>query len=105
MKPDPVLRATLVAICLVSLWISTALAHALPGSTITLKRDRQHLKLTISLPLEDLVIASPSLRSLEDEPLELTLSKETAKPLERYIKAHLHLWHSNGNLPLVFTSS
>ncbi len=79
-----------VALSLALSWSATALAHTLPGSTLVFSRDSTVLKLELSLPVEDLLIAEPLLAPLgELEPsaaISASISGQVANYFSEYLR-------------------
>lgn len=68
-----------------------AAAHALPGSLLIFQQSDQELTLSISLAIEDLILAAPELAYLEGLPTEMALSDDDLVPLSAYFDAHISL--------------
>lgn len=66
-------------------------SHALPGSTLTFSRDDDSLDLTITLLLQELILALPTLAGLEDLPKPDPLPAAVQAQLADYFAAHLIL--------------
>lgn len=81
-------------------WAQTASAHGLPASEIVFGTAEQGISLTITLPVEDLVIAAPTLAALEDLPPESTLAATDLEALGTYFEKHLTLAADNQRLSL-----
>ncbi|WP_371153245.1 hypothetical protein [Jannaschia sp. 2305UL9-9] len=92
-------RAILVALAMIVCGAGAALAHALPGSTLLMQRQGDALHLTITFPVEDLVIAAPDLAALEGAPVNDKLPADMAYDLKRYLADHLSLSGEGGTLP------
>ncbi len=98
-------RAVLLALFVVSINIGPALAHALPKAVLTFTQTDQQLQLTITLPVEDLVIAYPALEGLESAALEEGLSPQHLADLAAYFSDHLALHHGAAGLALTLESA
>ncbi len=94
--------------CSLVVWACSAwgaFAHALPDSVVTLARVEDQLSVTISLPLEDLLIAEPTLADLENAPVAEELSVLSMPDLVSYLGAHIALHHGEIRLPLSLRSA
>lgn len=78
-------------------------AHALPGSVLTFWQQDAQLNLSVSLPLDELIVAAPPLGDLAELPVGRDLSEANAKRLAAYFQAHLHVRSGNDELPLTLT--
>ena len=75
-------------------------AHSLPGSTLTFSQTDGQIQLSITLPLEDLILASPVLKALEDTPSDQDVPAKCTELLSTYFTDHLILQHTTADLPL-----
>ncbi|MEP1554089.1 MAG: hypothetical protein ABJJ44_14400 [Paraglaciecola sp.] len=95
-RVQPVLLAAFV-------WLGTysnsALAHALPGSNLTFYQKNNLLKLSLSFPLEDLVIAAPQFAKFQEIPANQDVPKTQVASLAVYFNEHLQLQHETKPLP------
>ncbi|MEP3673829.1 hypothetical protein [Sulfitobacter sp.] len=85
------------------MWVSAvgaAFTHGLPGSVLTLSQTEGMLDLEVQIPLEELVIAGPALRVLEDVPRDQGVSEDQRDLLATYFRDHLALERGEGPLPL-----
>ncbi len=98
-------RAALLALFVVSINIGPALAHALPKAVLTFTQGDQQLRLTITLPVEDLVLAHPALKGLETAALDAGLGPEHLADLAAYFSDHLALHHDAAALALTLESA
>lgn len=78
--------------------VTTALAHALPGSLLIFSQDDDALKLSISLPLEDLILAAPELDTLTAAPLDQPFRIDSLSPLADYFSDHLSVQQASIDL-------
>ncbi len=81
----------LVAAVVAGIWGGPALAHPLPGSTLTLGRDADSLSLTLAIPLQDLALALPPISALRDAPPGAAIDPALAQVLAAYLAQHLSL--------------
>lgn len=93
-----------------ALWLLTgsvqgALAHALPGSLLMLSEQDGQLHLTITLPVEDLALAAPSLAPLETMTGDNTIAATHLTNIMAYFAAHLILHTDIGPISLHVTSA
>lgn len=91
MTYGPFGRAVGLAMWLLIAGCSGAFAHALPGSTLVLWQEGDRLALTITLALEDLVVASPQFTDLEDVETGHELSAPQAARVAAYLEDHVDL--------------
>ncbi len=98
-------RAALLALFVVSTNVGPALAHALPKTVLTFKQDDQQLRLTITLSVEDLVIAHSALAGLETTALDQGLSPQHLADLAAYFSDHLALHDGAAGLALTLESA
>ncbi|QUS37015.1 hypothetical protein [Falsirhodobacter algicola] len=96
MRLGPVLRGAAAALVLLA---GAAAAHPLPGSELTFAEEGAHLALTITMPVEDLVLAEPALAGLVDVPLDTALPEDQTRALARYMQAHMALMQGDGVVP------
>ncbi|MEG3754418.1 hypothetical protein [Psychromonas arctica] len=88
-------------LCLFSI-SSTVNAHALPGSVITLSEQQYGaLKVEISFPLEDLIIAAPELEVLAKVDVEQKIPPKLLKQLSQYLQAHMFMLSGTEKLKLL----
>ena len=84
-------------------WLGTvgaAAAHSLPGSVLSISRADDELRLTLEVPLEDLVLAAPDVRDLEDLPVGRDLPAGALSRLDAYLADHVALERGTTALPL-----
>ncbi len=95
-------RVAILALSLFCSGITAVQAHALPGSVLTFSQDQESLTLSISLPVEDLALAAPSLAMLEswtpDQDMPLA-------DIAAYFEEHLVLRNASGNFALSLTQT
>jgi len=94
-----------IVACFISTWLTPAFGHSLPDSKLTFTKSEQQLNLSISFPLEDLLLASPDLSEINQVTVGSALSLQLQDQLESYIIAHLRLQQSNTDLPITFVSA
>ncbi|WP_409439921.1 hypothetical protein [Psychromonas sp. GE-S-Ul-11] len=76
-------------------------AHSLPGSVVTLSEQTdQALSVSISFPLEDLLIAAPELKALSQVDVDQKLSDKLLEELAAYLQQHLSLQRAGEKLPI-----
>ncbi|WP_341365951.1 hypothetical protein [Yoonia sp. BS5-3] len=80
--------------------MQSALAHALPGSVLFLSHDQGQMNVTILLPIEDLVIAAPALKALEDLDGGQDITPAQQTQIGAYFAAHLKLQTEDGVIAL-----
>ena len=98
-------RTIAFALSIAILLGTLAQAHPLPGSTLTLSIEDEQLTLSITLPIEDLVIAAPQLHPLETQALGQDLPPEVLSTVTAYFDQHLSIEHPSSALPLTLTGA
>jgi len=93
-------RAFVLALCLWIIGAVGAFAHALPGSVLTLSADQDILKLSITLPLEDLIIAAPEQQPIDDLPVGQALPSLVVARLQAYFAKHMKFDTPSAHVPL-----
>lgn len=92
----------------ISLWVITAwaaFAHALPGSILRFEPTDTQVNLTISLPVEDLVIADPDLQPLTDVDQGDMVPDTVLSDLSDYMAQHLQVSVSDKALLMSLTQA
>ena len=96
-------RASLLALVFFSLSVTSGWAHALPGTVIEIWRENGLLQISITLPIEDLVIAEPSLADLaETEGVPNSADRDR---LANYFAAHSVFQQGATALPMALTDA
>ena len=85
--------------------VATAAAHALPGSVLLLSHRDDELRLTLQVALDDLILAAPDVRDLEDLPVGRNLPAEELSRLDAYLAGHVALERGAAALPLSLSSA
>lgn len=98
-------RVSGLAVCLQLLIVATVSAHALPGSVLTFSQEHDSLLLSMNMPLEDLIVASPGLEALQDIPADIDLPDADRASLENYFLQHLDLRSAETTYPLSLLSA
>lgn len=86
-----------------SLWIGgvgSVSAHSLPGSVLLLSQQGGELHVTLEVALEDLTLAFPDARPLEELPVDRSLPAELLARLDAYLAEHVALEQGGTRLPL-----
>ncbi|MBB1454450.1 hypothetical protein [Pseudoalteromonas sp. SG43-5] len=100
MIKNPIMRVLALALC-VLLSTKFANAHALPGSELTLtEQPTNTLSLKLSFALEDLIIAAPSLFSLDGAQIDEPLKGNVLNKLNDYLHSHMALISDAQALPV-----
>lgn len=81
------------------------MAHALPGSVVTLSRNLDALSVAIAVNVEDLVIAEPALAPLETMESGPVTAANVTKVLVAYFKDHMHLTHAGAPVSLTLVDA
>ncbi len=98
-------RPVLLALAVLVGSAGGVLAHALPGSVLLLRQQKERLRLTVQFPLEDLVIAAPELAVLEEVTPGDPLPQEMAARFGGYLLEHMELTGADGVLPLTLAGA
>lgn len=98
-------RAGLLALAVLVAGTGNALAHALPGSVISLRQQGVELQLTIRFPVEDLIIAAPELAGLAEVVPGQPLPRRMTRDVTRYLGRHLALTQSGAPLGLTLAEA
>ncbi|MDO6557820.1 hypothetical protein [Paraglaciecola chathamensis] len=85
--------------------MSNGLAHGLPSSSLTFSRDLKQVNLTISFPLEDLIIASAGFKALEHLAANNSMPEKLLASLDTYLKAHFEMRHDSTHIPFTLESA
>lgn len=100
MIKNPIMRVFALALC-VLLSTKFANAHALPGSELTFtEQPNNTLGLKLSFALEDLIIAAPSLSSLDGAKIDEPLHAKVLNKLNDYLHSHMALISDAQALPI-----
>ena len=89
-------RTIALVFALASFSMGVVYAHALPGSQLVFSHSNNQLQLSISVPVDDLIVAAPELSELnsaiEDPTIEgSSLSTSLALKISTYFAKHLQL--------------
>jgi len=96
-------RAYALVIFLFPINISTTFAHSLPGSVLKFSQfpeNNQHVDLTLSFALDDLLIASPAFEKIQSYDINEDLNLKDFRLLEEYLNQHLQLYKDTERLSL-----
>jgi len=100
MIKNPIMRVFALALCIL-LSTKFANAHALPRSELTLtEQPNNTLSLKLSFALEDLIIAAPSLFSLDGAQIDQPLHHKVLNKLNNYLHSHMALINDAQALPI-----
>lgn len=105
MRPRTCLRAACLAVSLMLGGAGAVLAHALPGSVLTFSHKDEDLRLVISFPLEDLMVASSEFETWEDALVNENLTPAQMAQITGYFAQHVAITHAGEALPLVLTDA
>ena len=100
MRPRAAARGAGLALVAWLATVGAAAAHSLPGSVLSISREDDELRLTLEVPLEDLVLAAPGVRDLEDLPVGGDLPAGALSRLDAYLADHVALERGTTALPL-----
>lgn len=98
-------RYGLLALAVLFGFSGVVLAHALPGSVLSLRQQGAALQLTVQFPVEDLIIAAPELSGLEEVMPGQPLPTELAAAFARYLARHLSVTKDAAPLDLKMTDA
>jgi hypothetical protein len=84
------LRLALLALGVV-LGPLAAVAHPLPGSTVTLAQKAGSVAVTLTIPVPELIAARPTLAALGDVPKGVSLPAPQQQDLAAYLREHIAL--------------
>lgn len=99
------MRAVCLAVSLMLGGAGAVLAHALPGSVLTFSYKDESLRLVISFPLEDLMVASSEFATWEDALVNENLAPAQLAQIKGYLAQHVAITHAGKALPLVLTDA
>lgn len=71
-------------------------AHALPGTSLTIRAEAEQVHLTITMPLHELDLAMPDATGLGPNPAIGPVDAEAKKRIGNYLAAHLALVSASG---------
>lgn len=81
-----------LALCLgLALYGTQILAHALPGTSLTIRVGADATHLTVAMPLHELELAMPDKTGLGADPFLGPVQEEAKKRIANYLAAHLGL--------------
>lgn len=84
-------RASLLALALVFSTSQNVLAHALPGTVLTLSQENDAVQLTVVVNVEDMAIAEPALAALHDLSLGPVDAAPVLHAVAGYFDQHMRL--------------
>ena len=93
-------RAFALALTLTFGTAGSLLAHALPGTVVTMSQDGTALSVEIAVNVEDLVIAEPLLVPLETMASGHITAPDVIETLARYFEKHMTLYQAGAQVAL-----
>jgi hypothetical protein len=88
-----------LALCLgLALPGTQVLAHALPGTSLTIRADTERLGLAITMPLHELDLAMPDASGLGPDPAIGPMREAIKERIAGYLTSHLALQTASGEL-------